>query len=798
MRQRISVRTLLVALLSLGVLTASAARAQVSLETNSSNLQSVNGSVQLQNSLSLSFPSNPANGDTIVVMVVYTNAANSGALSLSGLGATWANFYTPAFQGGLGVAFFSGTFISGSQNTLTVSAAQADNLVVVAQEWANLSITVDAVSAVATSGQSQNPTLTVNTSNANDVIFNVVGFLGNALPSPPSAGFLDLGLVPTGQFPPNVTGGIGIVDTVGTYIDTFTTNAPVTWMSAAVALVSVSSNVTFTATPLTDFSSGEAYLNFFPGLLYNGSNTPDAGHDNDGQTAASLVQPLDRSGNVAVDGKIGWLGIGGTNMTTELCTGSGISSDTVGQCEPDTFFDQANKLSNLNPSLVLADCAATGLAASNWLNLASGGWTNCLGRRLPAFGLTPSQVEVVVISDDDGLTTTQSLTAASCRTRPQQGIDPDACVYESNIAQLVRLLKTQFPNLKQIFLEPRSYCGDGPSEPLCYEEGFALKWLIQSQVDQVEGTPNLAGANDALAGDVSYPSAAWMDWGPYLWGAGATPRLDGQSWPPNNFEFDGSSTSQCQFYGINCGRQHDADLMMAFYAASPYTKPWFLTTPSTFSLTVSSKLLNFGKRPLGSTGQPSASKTITVRNPGGAKRPTITIGFPTTTNDMNGNYEITGGTCTAGLELAPGKSCTIMVNYAPLGAAVSAGILTIPNNGSVLETVALKGTGTIANVIVSPRTIAFPRTSVGTSSNARTVTLKNTNNVPLTLAPFILGGANAGDFTESSVCPQLLRANTSCTVAITFKPTVTGLRKGGIAITASLDATSINVSGTGK
>ncbi len=813
MRQRISVGSILASLLALCVLGVRPSLAQTTTLTNASDIATTTGSVQLANAISLSFPTNPASTNTIVVMVAYTNAANAGTLAVSGLTATWTTGYAPAFTSGLGIAFFYGTNPSGSQSAVVITAAQPDNLVVVAQAWQNLSVTEDPGTRVLNAGQNQSPTVTVNTSNANDVIFNVVGFLGTALPSPPSTGFLDIGLVPTGQYPPNVTGGLGIVDTAGIYTNTFSTSASVTWVSAAVALETApgDSNVTFTATPLTDFSSGELYATFFPGMLYNDSNTPDAGHENDGLTAASAIVPLDRDGSPAVDGKIGWVGIGGSNLTADLCTSNFITSRNAAQCNPDTFFDQANKLANINPSLVLADCAATGLFASNWLNLGSGGWTGCLGTRLPAYGITPAQVEVVAINDDDGLTTAPTLDQLAssdnglCPTVPTQGVDPDACVYEANLAELVRLLRVEFPNLKQIFLQPRTYCGYGSAEPLCYENGFAIKWLIQAQVDGVEGTPNLAGSNDALAAPVSYASSAWMAWGPYLWSAGAIPDAQsslpnsGQSWPPNDFQYDGSSPSQCQYYGVNCGSEHDADLMMAFYTTSPYTAPWFVTTPSTtYKLTVSPASINFGKRDIGLTGETSKARTITIRNPGGSKRPTITIGTPTTTGDIYGNYQITGGTCTTGLELAPGKSCTITVVYTPLGPATSFGSLTLANNGSGLATVALKGTGTIAEVTVSPRTLAFAKTSVGTTAKAKTVTLKNSNDVPLTLAPFILGGANGGDFAQTSLCPVILKAQKTCTISVTFTPAATGSSKADIAVTASLDSTSINLSGSGK
>src|SRR5208282_5070318 len=113
----------------------------------------------------------------------------------------------------------------------------------------------------------------------------------------------------------------------------------------------------------------------------------------------------------------------------------------------------------------------------------------------------------------------QDLSGSTCPTTPVAGTDPDACVYEYDLAQLARLLKTVFPNLKQIFMQPFTYCGYGPLEPDCYETGFSIKWLIQAQVNQVE-----QGTLDPLAGDLSYGSAAWMAWAAYTWGAGTTPR----------------------------------------------------------------------------------------------------------------------------------------------------------------------------------------------------------------------------------------------------------------------------------
>jgi hypothetical protein len=144
----------------------------------------------------------------------------------------------------------------------------------------------------------------------------------------------------------------------------------------------------------------------------------------------------------------------------------------------------------------------------------------------------------------------------------------------------MRLLKVQFPNLKMVFLQARTYGGYATKEPRIYENGFAVKWLIQAQITQMA-----TGVVDPIAGDLGYlsststdNSAPWVAWGPYTWGAGAIPRLDGQSWPGGDFAFDGIHPSECLFYGIQCGRKHTSDLMISFFTdpTNGYTAPWFL------------------------------------------------------------------------------------------------------------------------------------------------------------------------------------------------------------------------------
>ncbi|MFN2421966.1 MAG: hypothetical protein ABR527_11450 [Gemmatimonadota bacterium] len=59
------------------------------------------------------------------------------------------------------------------------------------------------------------------------------------------------------------------------------------------------------------------------------------------------------------------------------------------------------------------------------------------------------------------------------------------------------------------------------TEPWAYESGFALKWVIEAQIEQMR-----TGAVDPIAGDLSPAVAPIIIQGPYLWADGEIPRSD--------------------------------------------------------------------------------------------------------------------------------------------------------------------------------------------------------------------------------------------------------------------------------
>jgi len=134
-----------------------------------------------------------------------------------------------------------------------------------------------------------------------------------------------------------------------------------------------------------------------------------------------------------------------------------------------------------------------------------------------------------------------------------------------------------------------------------------------------------------------------------------------------------------------------------------------------------------------------------------------------------------------------------------LGSLAFAQIRLTPSTTS-LQTISLAGTGS-SRVSVSPAGLAFASGSVGTTSGAQTVTLANHLNTSLPVSPAVA----TGDFAVArNTCGASVGPGRSCTVGVTFTPTVVGVRTGTltlpyrasgspsvVALTGAADATGL-------
>jgi hypothetical protein len=205
----------------------------------------------------------------------------------------------------------------------------------------------------------------------------------------------------------------------------------------------------------------------------------------------------------------------------------------------------------------------------------------------------------------------------------------------------------------------------------------------------------------------------------------------------------------------------------------------------TTALTLSSSVLHYSSQDVGSTSAPQAV-TLTNQTAQAVNLDLIATGagYPETNN--------------CGTSLAAGASCQIEVSFAPVvGGTVDGmlGIFTSATNNPLA--VVLVGTA-LAPQIQLPCCFYFFEQVIGTSATT-TGSVTNTGQGPLTFNSIVYSGPS--DFVESNTCPiapNTLAAGASCTVSITYTPTIIGSESGMVSFTdnAPQSPQSFNVLGS--
>lgn len=294
-------------------------------------------------------------------------------------------------------------------------------------------------------------------------------------------------------------------------------------------------SVGFTA--LTDLGSG-TYKGYQGGLYPGGSNTRPPIHDSIGRAFLRSIVP--RSIDGAPDpasGRIVLLSIGMSNATQEFSAFKTIADRDAGR----------------NPFLTIVDGAQGGQTAAVIRDSTKNFWT-VIDQRLAQAGVGRAQVQTVWLKEADA--------------QPRDAFPVHAQTLTSELGDIVRILKSRYPNLLFVFFSSRIYAGYAAStlnpEPYAYESGFSIKWLIELQI---QGDSRLrCTGNDA--------PAPWLGWGPYLWSDGERGRADSLKWFCTEFQSDGTHPS-------NTGRQKVAGLLLQFMKSDSLASPWFLRPGAT-------------------------------------------------------------------------------------------------------------------------------------------------------------------------------------------------------------------------
>jgi probable HAF family extracellular repeat protein len=103
------------------------------------------------------------------------------------------------------------------------------------------------------------------------------------------------------------------------------------------------------------------------------------------------------------------------------------------------------------------------------------------------------------------------------------------------------------------------------------------------------------------------------------------------------------------------------------------------------------------------------------------------------------------------------------------------------------------------NAALSPTSLTFSTQAIGTTSAAKTVTLKNTGTASLTVSAISIAGTNAADFTQTHTCGSSLAAGASCSISVTFKPTAAGTRTAALSVSDNVAGSpqKVTLSGIG-
>jgi hypothetical protein len=193
-----------------------------------------------------------------------------------------------------------------------------------------------------------------------------------------------------------------------------------------------------------------------------------------------------------------------------------------------------------------------------------------------------------------------------------------------------------------------------------------------------------------------------------------------------------------------------------------------------FPVMVSPTALTFATQAVGTT---SAVQNVTIANTGTAN---LTVSRAAFGGTNAADFTLPVNTCTAAI--APGRSCTLGVAFAPVAAGNRTGTLTITDNavGSP-RVVTLTGTA-VQPLTFTPTTLNFGNQLTNATSAPQTINVVNTGNASVTFSSVSTTGANAAEFAVSTNTCTTLAVGASCAVSVTFSPTAAGVRTASLSL----------------
>jgi hypothetical protein len=231
------------------------------------------------------------------------------------------------------------------------------------------------------------------------------------------------------------------------------------------------------------------YLEKYPtGLYPDGGNDIPKAHQQAGVRAAAAIRPLDAAGKPdEQNGKIIGLVLGHSN------------------CQ--MYFTALQEhlrqhAARLNPRFEMLNAAVGGQQLPEIHQLKGPVW-NRAATLLSRPGYSPQQVQVLFLH-------TTYHGAGNAQKRPPGPFPQTMQRMQKDLAEVLEHCLKTYPNLRLAYLTCDGFRHFTGYEPHVWQEAFALKWLIESQVRGEEGT----AFEDRPGQPRRLP---WLQWGPYIW-----------------------------------------------------------------------------------------------------------------------------------------------------------------------------------------------------------------------------------------------------------------------------------------
>lgn len=237
---------------------------------------------------------------------------------------------------------------------------------------------------------------------------------------------------------------------------------------------------------LKRFTDGTPYLgNYETGLYPGATNEIPEEHRKAGDRIAAALRPLDANGNPdEKEGRILALVMGHSNCHMYF--------EALGR-----YLHE--RAAELHPRFELLNAAVGGQQLPQIVQLQGPVWDRA--RELTTRqGYSPQQVQVLFLH------TTYHGARNHDRTPP--GPFPETMRrMQRDLATVLQHCLHRYPNLRIAYLTCDGFRHFTGFEPHVWQEAFAVKWLVESQIKQEAGT-EFKGEKRRLP---------WLEWGPYIW-----------------------------------------------------------------------------------------------------------------------------------------------------------------------------------------------------------------------------------------------------------------------------------------